>query len=217
MFLVVGLGNPGARYADTRHNVGFLVADVLARRAQVSMDKEQSGAKVAKASLAGQPVVLAKPQQFMNVSGAATAALATFYKLDRDQVVAIHDDMDLPYGDVRVKVGGGHGGHNGLRDLHAKLGGDGYVRVRVGVSRPPEGWIPADYVLGRWSDLETSRLEEVVGLAADAVEAIVRDGAVAAMNRFNTRPEKSASPLPTRRPGGGPGTLGDSPRRAAAF
>ena len=217
MYLVVGLGNPGARYADTRHNVGFLVADVLARRAQVSIDKEQSGARAVKASLAGQAVVLAKPQQFMNVSGGPVAALASFYKVDRDQVIAIHDDMDLPFGDVRVKVGGGHGGHNGLRDLHAKLGGDGYVRVRVGVSRPPDGWDPADYVLGRWSDQESPRLEEVAGLAADAVESIVRDGAVAAMNRFNTRPDKAASPLPTRRPGGGPGTDGNPPRRAAAL
>lgn len=216
MFLVVGLGNPGPRYADTRHNVGFLVVDVLARRAMVSMDKEQSGAKAVKAVVAGQPAVLAKPMQFMNVSGGPTAALATFYKLDRDQVIAVHDDMDLPFGDVRVKVGGGHGGHNGLRDLHAKLGGDGYVRVRVGVSRPPEGWDPADYVLGRWSDQESPRLEDVVGLAADAVEAVVRDGATTAMNRFNTRSEKSASPLPPRRPGGGLGADGNPPRRAAA-
>lgn len=188
MHLVVGLGNPGARYVDTRHNAGFLVVDAVARRQAVSIDRSQHGALTAKARFGSAAAVLAKPQEFMNLSGRAAQKLANFYKVeDLDHVVVVHDDMDLPFGDVRVKRGGGHGGHNGLRDLHKHLGGPGYVRVRVGVGRPPQGWDPANYVLGRWADDEASRLSDVVAEAADAVEAVVMDGADAAMNRFNAQ------------------------------
>lgn len=172
MFLVLGLGNPGAQYTTTRHNVGFLVVDALARRCGVSIDREQHGARTAKARVGSQPMTLAKPMKFMNLSGGPAQALASFYKLDVGQVVAVHDDLELPFGEVRHKLGGGHGGHNGLRDLNRHLG-SGYHRIRVGVSRPPSGWDPADYVLGRWSDDEAQRLEEVVEQAADAVEALV--------------------------------------------
>ncbi len=187
MFLVVGLGNPGARYADTRHNVGFLVVDALARRAAVGLDREQSGAKVAKATVASEPAVLVKPQKFMNLSGGPVHAARDFYKVELAQIIVVHDDLDLPHGDVRVKVGGGHGGHNGLRDLLAHVGAD-FVRIRVGIGRPPEGWDSADYVLGRWSPDQASELPTLVDRASDAVEHVVRHGATAAMQTFNTKP-----------------------------
>lgn len=193
MYLVAGLGNPGPRYVDTRHNVGFLVVDRLARRAMTTVDSDKSGAKVTKARVADQPVVLAKPFTFMNRSGGPTQALAAFYKLSPEQVIVVHDDLDLPFGDVRVKVGGGHGGHNGLRDIAKHLGRD-HLRVRCGIGRPPEGWDTANYVLGRWTDDEADRLVDVVDTAADATEAILRDGAETAMNRFNARDRKAAAP-----------------------
>lgn len=189
MFLVVGLGNPGRRYEKTRHNAGFLVADRLAARAGVFCDRAQLGALVCRATLVGTDAVLAKPQSFMNLSGQAAASLRGFYKVEIPDCVVVHDDLDIPFGEIRVKVGGGHGGHNGLRDLNEKLGGPGYTRVRFGVSRPPEGWDTADYVLTAWSDREQAELGALVDRAADAVEAVLRDGVSRAMNSFNTRPK----------------------------
>ena len=189
MFLVVGLGNPGRRYEKTRHNAGFLVADRLASRAGVLCDRAQLGALVCRVGLVGADVVVAKPQSFMNLSGQPAASLRGFYKVEVPDCIVVHDDLDIPFGEIRIKVGGGHGGHNGLRDLNAKLGGPGYVRVRFGVSRPPEGWETADYVLTAWGGREQDELEALVDRAADAVEAVLRDGAERAMNRFNTRPK----------------------------
>lgn len=184
MHLVVGLGNPGAQYVATRHNVGFLAADAIARRAMVSIDREQHGALTTKARLGSTPLVLAKPQRFMNLSGGPTRALVDFYKADpASELVVIHDELELPFGEIRVKQGGGHGGHNGLRDLNKHVG-NGYVRVRVGIGRPPAGWDVANYVLGRWSDEEHARLEEVVATAADAAESAVLEGPAAASRRF---------------------------------
>lgn len=196
MFLVVGLGNPGSRYLATRHNVGFLVLDQLARRSAASIDRPSHGAVTTKAQVGGQPVLLAKPQQFMNRSGGPVGQLASFYKVSAEQIVVVHDDLDLDFGAVRVKVGGGHGGHNGLRDLNQRLG-NGYLRVRVGISRPPPGWDPANYVLAGWTDDESAQLEEVVHAAADAVEAVVREGAAAAMNRINERAKGSPAIAPS--------------------
>ncbi|MEM6929250.1 MAG: aminoacyl-tRNA hydrolase, partial [Myxococcota bacterium] len=132
---------------------------------------------------------------FMNRSGHPAASLRGYYKVDRADVVVVHDEIDLPFGDVRVKVGGGHGGHNGLRDLVAHLGGADFARVRFGVGRPPAGWDVADYVLGKWSSAEQDTLEERVDHAAEVVEAVLADGPRAAMNQFNVRrPGRSADP-----------------------
>lgn len=188
MFLVIGLGNPGRRYEKTRHNAGFLVVDRLATRAGVSCDRAQLGALVSRQPIVGQDVVLAKPQSFMNLSGQPGASLRGFYKVETSEVIVVHDDLDIPFGEVRLKVGGGHGGHNGLRDLNEKIGA-GYVRVRFGVSRPPEGWDTADYVLTAWSGRELETLDAVLDKAADAVEAVLRDGVARAMNSVNTRPK----------------------------
>lgn len=187
MHLLVGLGNPGARYARTRHNVGFLVAERAAARAGVSIERKLFGALVGEGALAGQKVMFALPQQFMNVSGQAVASIVGFYKVSASEVVVAHDDMDLPFGRLRVRTGGGHGGHNGIRDLVRVLGPD-FVRVKVGVGRPPSGWDPADYVLAPWTSEEASRLDELVDQAAAAMESVVRDGVVKTMNLFNATP-----------------------------
>ena len=186
MFLVLGLGNPGRKHSQTRHNVGFLVADRLAERAGEQVDKKQLGALVAKVLVSNKPGVIAKPQSYMNLSGQPAASLKGFFKVENTDTIVVHDELDIPFGDVRVKVGGGHGGHNGIRDLNKHVGND-TIRVRVGVGRPPEGWDTADYVLGKWSPAEASGLPTIVDDAADAVEAILRDGVMAAMNHFNTR------------------------------
>ncbi|MEZ4241169.1 MAG: aminoacyl-tRNA hydrolase [Myxococcota bacterium] len=189
MHLVLGLGNPGRRYEQTRHNVGFLVVDRLAERHGVTCDRRQLGALVTSAEIEGQPAVLAKPQSFMNLSGQPATSLRGFYKVEVDRVVVVHDEVDLPFGQVRVKLGGGHGGHNGLRDIAGKVGA-GFTRVRVGVGRPPEGWNTADYVLAGFTSAEQGDLPDLVELAADAVTAVLTDGPTAAMNRFNTRPRQ---------------------------
>ncbi len=185
MHLILGLGNPGARYQRTRHNAGFLVVDRLAARSGVTVERKQLGAVVEQVRLGNESVVLAKPQSYMNLSGQAGASLRGYYKVEDGNVVVVHDDMDLPFGDIRLKQGGGHGGHNGLRDLVEKLGTAGFVRVRVGVGRPPEGWAAADWVLATWAATEETKLPEVLERASDAVHAVVQDGLSSAMNRTN--------------------------------
>ncbi|HEY0128508.1 MAG TPA: aminoacyl-tRNA hydrolase [Rubrobacteraceae bacterium] len=173
--VVVGLGNPGRSYERTRHNVGFLVVDELARRHGGSW-RSKKKAEAAPIGFGLKNGTLLKPTTYMNNSGTALAG----YK--PDQLVVVHDDLDLPEGDVRVKVGGGAGGHNGLRSTIQHLGND-FVRVRIGIGRPPPGMTVTDYVLGRMD----SEIKEAVPQAADAVEAVIESGPEAAMNRFNTR------------------------------
>jgi PTH1 family peptidyl-tRNA hydrolase len=190
MFLVVGLGNPGRRYARTRHNVGFKVIENLQNRWQIQGESAQLGALVGSGMIANTRATLARPQKFMNRSGHPVVSIAGYYKLDDQDVLVVHDDVDLPFGQVRVKRGGGHGGHNGLRDIIKHMGPN-FPRVRVGVSRPPEGWDTADYVLGKWGPSEQEDVSGVVDLASDAVEAVLRSGLEAAMNQFNTRPDRA--------------------------
>jgi PTH1 family peptidyl-tRNA hydrolase len=187
MHLVVGLGNPGKRYALTRHNAGFMAVDTLSSRTGADCSRSQFGALVDRTDVSSNPVVLAKPQSFMNRSGQPVASLKGYYKVDAEQVVVVHDELDLPFGTVKVKLGGGHGGHNGLRDIMKHFSGKDFVRVRVGVSRPPPGWDVANYVLAPWSGDEQDQLEDVMRRAADAVEVIVSDGAKSAMNQINQR------------------------------
>ena len=177
MHLVVGLGNPGRRYADTRHNAGFLVIDRLAERWGASLGKRQFKADVGPARISSSPAVLCKPQTYMNLSGEAVASLRGYYKASNAEVVVVHDDVDLPFGDIRTKVGGGHGGHNGLRDLSKRIGPD-YVRVRFGVGRPPEGWDTADFVLAKWTRDESRQLADAVDQAADAVERVLQESSI---------------------------------------
>jgi PTH1 family peptidyl-tRNA hydrolase len=171
----VGLGNPGRSYERTRHNIGFLVADELARRHGGSW-RGAGKTETARANVGLEEVTLVKPRTFMNNSGAALAGLRV------EGLIVVHDDLDLPAGSVRVKVGGGAGGHNGLRSIIGRLGND-FVRVRIGIGRPLEGMSVTDYVLGRMD----STVRAAVPTAADAVEAVIQDGPEAAMNRFNVR------------------------------
>ena len=143
-WLIIGLGNPGAEYAGNRHNCGFMVADVLAARIGARFKRDRSRAVVATGRLAGHPVTLAKPQTFMNLSGGPVAALRTFYKIPAEQIVVIHDELDLPFDTIRLKLGGGDNGHNGLRSVTAALGTRDYLRMRVGSAVPPGRMDPAD-------------------------------------------------------------------------
>jgi peptidyl-tRNA hydrolase, PTH1 family len=182
MWMVLGLGNPGAQYARTRHNVGFLVADRLAELDGVVCERKQLGALVETVRIGGEKTVVAKPQQFMNLSGQAAASLRGFYKLTNADIVVVHDDLELPFGTVSAKSGGGHGGHNGLRDLQQRLGND-FLRVRVGIGRPPAGWDVADYVLAPFTSDENAEIDTIVDEAAATVAAILAEGGVAALPR----------------------------------
>ncbi|OQO92526.1 aminoacyl-tRNA hydrolase [Saccharomonospora piscinae] len=185
--LLAGLGNPGPRYVANRHNIGFLVLDELAERAGGRFKAHRSGAEVCEGRLAGRRVVLAKPRSFMNLSGGAVVGAARFYKIDPDGVVVVHDELDLPYGSVRLKFGGGAGGHNGLRSVAKSLGTQDYYRVRFGIGRPPGRMAPADYVLKDFSATERRELALNIDLCADAVEALVAKGLTAAQNEFHSR------------------------------
>jgi PTH1 family peptidyl-tRNA hydrolase len=182
--LVIGLGNPGPDYAHTRHNAGFLVVDLLASTLGGSYWKDEAGAKTTRVRLGDEDVVLAKPQAFMNVSGKAVRRLVEAYGVPLGEVVVVHDDLDLPEGDVRAKSGGGHGGHNGLRSLHEAVGDD-YMRVRVGIGRPPGRMDPADFVLEPLRGEKLERLEGSVPTAAQAVIDVLEHGIDAAMSEHN--------------------------------
>jgi PTH1 family peptidyl-tRNA hydrolase len=184
-WLIAGLGNPGPGYAGNRHNAGFMVADLLAERIGTRFKRDRSRAAVATGRLAGFPVTLAKPQPFMNLSGGPVASLRSFYKLPPDQIVVVHDEMDIPFGTVRLKLGGGDNGHNGLRSVTAALGTRDYFRVRVGIGRPPGRMDAADFVLHDFSAAERKQLPELLSRSADAVEVLLHDGLVRAQNEFN--------------------------------
>jgi PTH1 family peptidyl-tRNA hydrolase len=186
--IVVGLGNPGARYKDTRHNIGFQVVDELARRWRSETWKRRFEAEVSE-HRAGGPVLIVKPQTFMNLSGTAVREAAKFYKVESKDIIVIHDDLDLPIGRLRIREHGGAGGHKGIDSMIGQLGTDEFVRVKFGISRPPAEWDTADYVLGRFGSKEQATIAQTISLAADAVEAILAEGAAAAMNRFNRQGE----------------------------
>lgn len=183
--MIVGLGNPGPEYERTRHNAGFLTIDLLAENLRASYWKDQCGAKVAVVRFADEDLVLAKPMSFMNVSGGPVSKLVAEYDIDLAEMIVIHDDLDLPAGSVRVKRDGGHGGHNGLRSLHEKLGSDGYLRVRVGVGRPPGRMDAADYVLQPLKGAALDELEASIPTAAQAAVSILEHGVERAMQEYN--------------------------------
>ncbi|WP_072807019.1 aminoacyl-tRNA hydrolase [Rhodococcoides yunnanense] len=184
--LIVGLGNPGPQYETTRHNAGFLVADVLAARigAKFSSHKK-SNSDVVQARLADRPVVVAKPRTFMNLSGQPVAALARFFSVEPANIVVVHDELDLEFGTIRLKLGGGEGGHNGLRSVSQHLSTKDYLRVRVGVGRPPGRMDPASYVLKPFSAAERKDLGVICEEAADAAELLLRAGLEAAQNQLH--------------------------------
>ena len=180
--MVVGLGNPGREYADTRHNIGFMVVDELSRRWQLGAWRSKFGGEIAQK---GDRVAL-KPLEYMNLSGQAVQRAAAFYQVQPAQVIVIHDDIDLELGRVKVKAGGGHGGHNGLRSISENIG-ETYLRVRCGIAKPQGGKERVTgHVLGGFSKAEREELPFLVGGAADAVELTIDKGVTAAMNKVNT-------------------------------
>ncbi|WP_431920305.1 aminoacyl-tRNA hydrolase [Micromonospora wenchangensis] len=187
-WLVVGLGNPGREYAGNRHNVGFMVAELLAVRLGGRFGRyKRVVADVAEGRIGfgGPKLVLLKPQTYMNLSGGPVAALAQFHKIPADRVIAVHDELDIPYGQLRVKLGGGEGGHNGLRSMSKSLGTKDYVRVRFGIGRPPGRQDPADFVLSDFGTAERKELEFLVDRAADVVESVVTKGVEPTQNAYH--------------------------------
>ena len=188
MFLVVGLGNPGPDYAFNRHNVGQMVIDVLASRLGAKFSKHKANAMVSETRLGiGQEkLILAKPLSYMNTSGGPVANLAKFYDIEPANIIVIHDELDIAAEDVRIKFGGGHAGHNGLRDIISAIGTNDYTRVRVGIGRPPGSMETSDYVLKNFSATEKKELPTTLEIAADAVEAIISQGLAEAQQRFHS-------------------------------
>jgi peptidyl-tRNA hydrolase, PTH1 family len=188
-WLVVGLGNPGPKYAETRHNVGAEVVSLLSVRTgapfKAARRRRSDVAETRLGTPPGVRAVLAKPRSYMNESGGPVAALCDFYKVSPERLVVIHDELDLPFGTIRVKKGGGDGGHNGLRSIRAALGTGDYIRLRFGIGRPPGRMEPAAYVLKPFSAAERRDVEFEVDRCADALEAVVVDGLVYAQNHYN--------------------------------
>jgi PTH1 family peptidyl-tRNA hydrolase len=188
-WIVVGLGNPGPSYEATRHNVGYLVTDELADRMSGSWKSHKTGRALAvEGRLGGMPghrVVLGRPRSYMNESGGPVSALLKFYKAEPERLIVIQDEVDLPYGDLRVKFGGGDNGHNGLKSIRKSIGTGDYFRVRVGVGRPGGRGQMADFVLGNFSSSERRELDLHVNFAADAVESLITDGLERTQNHFN--------------------------------
>ena len=188
MRLLVGLGNPGHKYERTRHNVGFRIASEAARKLGVSLDQERFDSVLGMGRVRGEPVGIVLPQTYMNASGEAVAKAARFWKVVPSDIVVAHDELDLEFGRLQIKVGGGAAGHNGLRSLHQHVG-EGYLRVRFGIGKAPAPWEGADWVLAKFTVEEEGHLEELVPQAADAAVAALLDGPGAAMNKFNRRPK----------------------------
>ena len=193
-WLVVGLGNPGPSYAGHRHNVGAMVVVELAARASASLRSHKARAVAAEIRLgilpAGAPgpkAVIATPLSYMNESGGPVASLMSFYKIPVETLIVIHDELDIPFADVRLKLGGGEGGHNGLRSITKSVGTRDYLRVRVGIGRPPGRMDAADYVLHDFASTERSEVPLLISDAADAVERLVTEGLVAAQQQWHSR------------------------------
>ncbi|UBH06841.1 peptidyl-tRNA hydrolase [Leucobacter sp. Psy1] len=191
-WLVVGLGNPGAQYEATRHNVGQLALDVLADRIGSRFSSHRTNARVAEGRTVpgGPKLILAKPNSFMNTSGGPVSSLVKYYGVDPDHLIVLHDELDLPFDSLRLKRGGGHGGHNGIRDIARALDTPDFSRVRIGIGRPPGQQSAADFVLKPFASVERQSLGVLLEDAADATEALVVDGLTAAQQRFHGRPAK---------------------------
>jgi PTH1 family peptidyl-tRNA hydrolase len=185
-YLIAGLGNPGREYHHNRHNAGYLFLDRLADRLGVTFNRVESKSLVCKADYEGHRLILAKPQTFMNLSGQAVGALLRFYKIPPERFLVAYDEIDLPFGSLRLRPEGGSGGHNGMKSIIERLGNQEFARLRIGVSRPPGRMEAADYVLQDFNRAETDQLPAILDSAVDAALYFVTLGIDAAMNRFNT-------------------------------
>lgn len=189
MVLVVGLGNPGKKYDRTRHNAGFHVLDAVAEAHGFADYREKFSALICKGSVRGEDLTLLKPQTFMNLSGESVQPAQAFLKVALSSIIVVHDELDLPFGEVRVKVGGGSAGHNGLKSITQRLGSPDYVRVRMGIGRPPPGFRGdvADWVLAEPAGVEAAEWPDLIRRGVGALEAVLAQGATAAMNTTNTK------------------------------
>ena len=186
MYIIAGLGNPGAKYAGTRHNVGFDTIDILADKYGIALDFEKHKAVCGKGVIEGNKVLLVKPQTFMNLSGESIQQIVSYYKVDpNEELIVLSDDIDLDVGRIRVRPKGSAGGHNGLKNIIALLGTDGFARVKIGVGAKPKGWDLADWVLGHFEKEDQDTIRDSKTRAADAVVCIMNDGTDRAMNQFN--------------------------------
>jgi PTH1 family peptidyl-tRNA hydrolase len=203
MLLIVGLGNPGREYAAHRHNVGFMAVDELARGAKAEAFREKFSGEWARAEIAGEPAILLKPMTYMNESGRSVQPAMAFFKIAPADLIVLHDELDIPFGEVRLKVGGGHAGHNGLRSILEHAGGE-FGRVRIGIGRPPPGYRGevASFVLSGFDTTERVTLPDLVKKAGDSVLDIARRGFAPAMNARNTRPRPPKKPRDPPAPAG---------------
>lgn len=188
MRIIVGLGNPGKEYLFTRHNLGFMVVDRLAGDLDITVNRNQFDSLTGDGTLSGSRIMLAKPQTYMNLSGKSVAGLLRFYKLGLEDLIVIHDELDLEFDTVRIKKGGGPGGNKGVASVIDQLGCPDFIRVRLGIGKPPRKEMTEGYVLGRFSPKEMDKLPDILVRAADAVEAIIESGLAAAMNQYNRKP-----------------------------
>lgn len=189
-YLIVGLGNPGREYRSTRHNIGFMAVDTLAKELGAGMTRMQSKALVGQAAVDGKKVILVKPQTYMNLSGQAVASLVRFYKVPLEHLLVVHDELDLPYGTIRLRPGGGSAGARGMGSIIEKLGTQEFPRLRLGIGRPLGRMDPVDYVLQEFSRAEQEMLPQVLERAASAARSFVEHGIQQAMNQFNGPLEK---------------------------
>jgi PTH1 family peptidyl-tRNA hydrolase len=186
MYIIVGLGNPGREYQNTRHNIGFDVIDALADKNNIVVEEKKHKALIGKGVVAGQKAVLVKPQTYMNLSGESVADIINFYKIDEtSELIVVSDDIDLDMGRLRIRKKGSAGGHNGLKNIILHLGHDEFQRVRMGVGAKPNGWDLADYVLSRYTEEEREIMDKSARRAAEAIEVMIAEGADAAMNKYN--------------------------------
>jgi len=184
-FLIVGLGNPGREYKDNRHNVGFMLIDRLSVRLNARMSRVQAKALVGSVNHEGNKIILAKPQTYMNLSGQSIQGLARFYKLPLENMIVAHDDLDLPFGTIRIRPGGGPGGQRGIASTIERLGTKDFRRLRIGIGRPPGRMDPAAYVLQDFAKADQNLLSEILDHAANAALTFIAEGLDAAMNKFN--------------------------------
>ncbi|MDD6143310.1 MAG: aminoacyl-tRNA hydrolase [bacterium] len=196
MYLIVGLGNPGSKYAHTRHNVGFDVLEKLARKLNVSISREKDEALIGECFVGGQKVILALPQTYMNLSGEAVMRLVNYYKIDPEDLLVVYDDIDLAPGFIRIRKNGSAGTHNGMRSIIGLLGFENFPRLRVGVGQKREGYELADWVLGHYIGEEADVQDKAFELAADAIVDYIQNGIESAMCKYNTKKPKKPKPEP---------------------
>ena len=190
MKIIAGLGNPGTEYAQTKHNVGFMLVDALAEHLNAPAWKEDFFSAMTEVRIGGEKVFLVKPLTYMNNSGEALGPMLSYYKVDADDLVVVHDDMDIPAGTVRIRKKGGSGGHNGIKSILTHVGSEDFARVRIGIGRPPAGWTVINHVLAPFSSEDAPKIRAAIDYLLPAAECIVTDGVDLAMNKYNLHKKK---------------------------